>query len=225
MYAKGVKRCLDIVISLSVLVVLSPVYLLLIVIGAIAMRGNPFFVQARPGKGERIFALLKFRSMNNRRDEKGELLPDAQRLSAYGRFLRETSLDELPEFWNILKGDMSLVGPRPLLVRDMVMMTPEQRRRHTVRQGLTGLAQVSGRNNLSWERKLELDLAYIERITFWGDVKIVFKTVGTVLSGEDVSRNGTATDVDYGDWLLQNGKIERHEYEQKQGEATKLLKG
>lgn len=225
MYAAAGKRCLDIAVSLTVLIVLSPVYAILAAVGAVVMRGNPFFVQPRPGKDERVFLLLKFRSMSNRRDASGKLLPDEQRLSAYGKFLRQSSLDELPEFINILKGDMSLVGPRPLLVRDMVMMTPEQRRRHTVRQGLTGLAQVSGRNNVSWERKLELDLLYIQRITFWGDLKILFKTVGTVFAGEDTVREGTATDMDYGDWLLQKGKIGKDEYKQKQEEAIELLKG
>lgn len=225
MYAAAGKRCLDIAVSLTVLIVLSPVYAILAAVGAVVMRGNPFFVQPRPGKDERVFLLLKFRSMSNRCDASGKLLPDEQRLSAYGKFLRQSSLDELPEFINILKGDMSLVGPRPLLVRDMVMMTPEQRRRHTVRQGLTGLAQVSGRNNVSWERKLELDLLYIQRITFWGDLKILFKTVGTVFAGEDTVREGTATDMDYGDWLLQKGKIGKDEYKQKQEEAIELLKG
>ena len=172
MYAKYVKRPLDFVLSLTALIVLSPLLLILTIVGAIAMKGNPFFVQKRPGKiskktgQEKIFSLIKFRTMSNAKDADGNLLSDKDRLNGYGRFLRSTSLDELPELVNIVKGDMAIVGPRPQLVRDMVFMSPEQRKRHTVRQGLTGLAQVSGRNNISWEEKFEYDLEYIDRITF-----------------------------------------------------------
>lgn len=151
MYAKFWKRVLDFALSLLALTVLAPVLLVLTVLGAVIMKGNPFFTQIRPGKDEKLFRLIKFRSMTCAKDSSGRLLPDEKRLAAYGRFLRASSLDELPELLNILKGDMSIVGPRPQLVRDMVFMTPEQRKRHTVRQGLTGLAQVSGRNGITWE--------------------------------------------------------------------------
>ncbi len=223
MYEKVIKRIIDIILSLIALAVLSPVLLVLAVVGAIIMKGNPFFTQVRPGKGEKLFKMIKFRSMTCEKDAKGQLLPDEHRLTGYGRFLRNSSLDELPELLNILKGDMSIVGPRPQLVRDMVFMTPEQRRRHTVRQGLTGLAQVNGRNNMTWERKFEYDLEYIENVTFWGDVKIVFQTVGKVFEAEGVSTDGMDTAEDLGDWLLRSGKITQSEYDAKQAEAENLL--
>ena len=230
MYAKCFKRVIDFTLSLIALIVLFPVLLILTVIGAIAMSGNPFFTQLRPGRidpktgKEKIFKLVKFRTMSNARDKEGNLLPDDVRLNRYGRFLRSTSLDELPELLNILKGDMSTVGPRPLLVRDMVFMTPTQRRRHEVRQGLTGRAQVNGRNNISWERKIEYDLQYIDQgITFLGDMKIIFQTVGKVFKRADTVREGTASDMDLGDWLLKEGKIDEDFYEQKQREAKELL--
>lgn len=158
MYEKFLKRVMDFVLSLMALLILSPIFIVLVVAGAIVMKGNPFFVQPRPGKNERIFNLIKFRSMTCEKDENGKLLPDEKRLTPYGRFLRSSSLDELPEFINILKGEMSFVGPRPQLVRDMVFMTPAQRRRHSVMPGLTGLAQVNGRNAISWEHKFQYDL-------------------------------------------------------------------
>ena len=225
MYEKFLKRCLDFVLSFCALVILSPIFIVLIILGMIFMGGNPFFTQKRPGKNECIFKLVKFRTMNNRCDKNGELLPDDVRLNKYGRILRSTSLDELPELINILKGDMSIVGPRPQLVRDMVFMSREQRRRHSVRPGLTGLAQVNGRNNITWEQKFEYDLQYIGDITFWNDVKIIIKTVEKVLKRSDVVREGTDSDMDFGDWLLQNGSISRSEYDQKQGYAIELLGG
>ena len=229
MYAKFFKRVIDFTLSLMALLVLSPVLLVLAIIGAIAMKGNPFFTQLRPGKidkktgEERIFKLVKFRTMSNAKDKDGNLLPDDVRLNKYGRFLRSTSLDELPELWNILKGDMSIVGPRPQLVRDMVFMTSEERKRHTVRQGLTGLAQVNGRNNMSWEKKFEYDLQYIENITFWGDIKILFKTVFKVFARDGISTDGMATAEDLGDYLLNKGVIDQLEYDQKQNNALKLV--
>lgn len=230
MYAKFWKRFFDFTLSLLALIVLSPVLLILTVVGAIAMRGNPFFVQARPGKidkktgKEKIFKLIKFRTMSNKRDKDGNLLPDAERLNGYGRFLRKTSLDELSELINILCGDMAIVGPRPQLVRDMVFMTNEQRRRHDVRPGLTGLAQVNGRNNITWEQKFAYDLEYIDSgITFIGDVKIIIRTVGKVLGRSDTVREGTASDIDFGDWLVKEGKLAEDEYEEKQTEAKELV--
>lgn len=225
MYEKFLKRCLDFVLSFCALVILSPIFIILIILGMIFMGGNPFFIQKRPGKNERIFKLVKFRTMNNRCDKNGELLPDDVRLNKYGRILRSTSLDELPELINILKGDMSIVGPRPQLVRDMVFMSREQRRRHSVRPGLTGLAQVNGRNNITWEQKFEYDLQYISDITFWNDVKIIIKTVEKVLKRSDVVREGTDSDMDFGDWLLQNERIGRSEYDEKQRYAVELLEG
>ena len=224
MYKRFFKRFLDFILSLLALIVLSPVLLILIVLGAIKMKGNPFFTQLRPGKNEKIFKLIKFRTMTNAKDADGNLLPDDVRLTKYGKMLRSTSLDELPELINILKGDMSIVGPRPQLVRDMVFMTPEQRMRHTVRPGLTGHAQVNGRNNITWEQKLDYDLVYIERITLWKDMRIILQTVGKVFKREDTVREGTVSDVDYGDWLLQEGKVDKTSYEAKQKEAKELLK-
>lgn len=229
MYAKFWKRFFDFTLSLLALIVLSPVLLVLIIVGAIAMRGNPFFVQPRPGrKGkdgrEKIFYLIKLRSMSNKRGTNGELLPDDQRLGRYGAFLRSTSLDELPSLVNIVLGQLSIVGPRPFLVRDCVFLTDEQRRRHDVRPGLTGLAQVNGRNNITWEQKFEYDLLYIDRgITFLGDLKIIIQTVGKVLKRSDTVREGTVSDMDYGDWLMMEGKVDQATYDEKQEEARELL--
>ena len=161
--------------------------------------------------------------MTDARDAEGNLLPDAERLNAYGRFLRSTSLDELPELFNVARGDMALVGPRPQLVRDMVFMTPEQRRRHSVRQGISGLAQVNGRNAVSWEAKLAFDLEYVRDITFLGDLKILLATVSGVFGREGIVEEGNATATDFGDYLLASGKIGRDEYERGQEEAKRLL--
>ena len=224
MYANCLKRVLDFTLALMALIVLSPVLLILTVLGAIKMKGNPFFTQLRPGTNEKIFKLIKFRTMTCEKDAEGNLLPDEQRLTGYGKLLRSTSLDELPELLNILVGDMAIVGPRPQLVRDMVFMTPEQRRRHSVRPGLTGLAQVSGRNNITWEKKFEYDLCYIDSgITFLGDLKIILRTVGKVFKREDTVREGTVSDMDFGDWLLQKGELTPQAYEAGQKEAKELL--
>lgn len=230
MYAKFFKRLIDFSLSFIALIVLSPILLILIIVGAIVMKGNPFFLQPRPGrKGkdgkEKIFHLIKLRTMSNARDINGNLLPDDQRLGRYGAWLRSTSADELPSLINIMLGSASIVGPRPFLVRDLVFMTDEQRRRHDVRPGLTGLAQVNGRNNITWEQKFEYDLQYIdEGITFIGDVKIILKTVGKVLKRSDTVREGTVSDMDFGDWLMMEGKVTKEEYEEKQIEARELLK-
>lgn len=229
MYTKFFKRFFDLTLSLAALLILSPILLILAVIGAIAMKGNPFFMQPRPGKKgadgkEKIFRLIKFRTMSNARGDDGELLPDDRRLGEYGKWLRSTSLDELPELINILKGDMSIVGPRPQLVRDMLFMTDDQRGRHNVRPGLTGLAQVNGRNSISWNQKFEYDLMYINNgITLAGDVKIILQTVGKVVKRSDTVREGTVSDMDLGDWLLSEGMIDKEAYDKKQAEAKKLL--
>jgi len=230
MYIRFFKRFFDFILSVAALAVLSPILLILTVIGAIAMRGNPFFTQPRPGKKrrdgkEKIFKLIKFRTMSNAKDKDGNLLPDDQRLGKYGALLRSTSLDELPSLINIAVGDLSIVGPRPQLVRDMTFMTEEQRRRHDVRPGLTGLAQVNGRNNITWEQKFEYDLHYIDSgITLIGDIKIIFKTVGEVLKRSDTVREGTVSDMDFGDWLMLEGKVDQESYDQKQAEAKELLR-
>lgn len=193
MYSKYIKRILDFILSLFALAVLSPVLLILAVVGTCMMKGNPFFTQKRPGKNERIFKLIKFRTMTNERDENGNLLPDEKRLNGYGRFLRSTSLDELPELVNILVGDMSIVGPRPLLVKYLPLYNDFQKRRHEVRPGLTGLAQVNGRNTSSWEDRFGFDVSYVDNITFVGDIKIIFKTVSKVLKREGISQENNAT--------------------------------
>lgn len=177
MYRKFFKRAMDIVLSFLALTVLSPILLIFTIIGAIAMKGNPFFTQKRPGKGEKIFKLIKFRTMTCEKDEDGKLLPDAKRLTKYGRFLRSTSIDELPELINILIGDMSIVGPRPLAVSYLPYYTEEERHRHDVRPGLSGLAQINGRNAISWESRFKYDIEYVNSITFIGDVTIIIKTL------------------------------------------------
>ena len=231
-YELYIKRPLDILCALMALIVFSWLYLILIILGTVFMRGNPFFTQDRPGKDEKIFKLIKFRTMDNRKDENGNLLPDEVRLNKYGRFLRSSSLDELPEAFNILKGDMSVIGPRPQLVRDMVFMTPEQRQRHTVRPGLSGLAQIRGRNAISWDGKLATDLEYIKKVTFVGDIKIIVDTVKQVFfkqKGLEGAENSDIDEVeitdDFGDYLLKAGRISQEEYDDKQKEAIELLRG
>lgn len=231
-YERFVKRPLDCFLACGAAVVLSPVLLYLIIAGAINMKGNPFFTQDRPGRidpktgRERIFRLIKFRSMTTEKDADGNLLPDDQRLKSYGKRLRASSLDELGELLNIIKGDMAVVGPRPQLVRDMVFMSTEQRKRHTVRQGLTGLAQCNGRNGLSWENKLQYDIDYIENgITFMGDVKIICKTVQKVFIKEGITQDNMATAADYGDYLLSEGRVDKEEYDRKQAEAKEYVMG
>ena len=230
MYANFFKRFIDFWLALIALIVLSPLLFILTVVGAVAMHGNPFFTQLRPGKKgkdgkEKIFRLIKFRTMSNKKDKDGNLLPDADRLNGYGKFIRSISADELPSLINILVGDLAIVGPRPQLVRDMVFMSDEQRRRHNVRPGLTGLAQINGRNNITWEQKFEYDLAYIDGgITLSKDIAIIFKTVAKVLKRSDTVRDGTASDIDFGDWLMEEGKVDRAYYDEKQAEAKELMK-
>lgn len=199
MYGNYFKRVFDFIISLCALLVLSPVLLVLILVGAVAMNGNPFFTQLRPGRidkrtgKEKVFRLIKFRTMSNKKDKNGVLLPDEQRLNKYGRILRSTSLDELPELINIVKGDMSIVGPRPLLVKYLPLYSERQRRRHLVRPGLTGLAQINGRNSISWEDKFNMDVEYVENISFINDIKIIFGTVKAVFAREGISSDTSAT--------------------------------
>ena len=192
-YEICIKRAGDFLLSLTALWVLSPLLVLLIILGAIKMKGNPFFTQQRPGRNEQVFRLIKFRTMTCEKDAEGNLLPDEQRLTKYGQFLRSTSLDELPELINILKGDMSIVGPRPLLVKYLPLYNEEQRHRHDVRPGLTGWAQVNGRNAISWEEKFRLDVWYVEHLSLWLDIKTVFMTVKNVLCREGISSETSAT--------------------------------
>lgn len=193
MYAKCFKRLLDFLISLLGILLLSPLLLGLTILGAVMMKGNPFFVQERPGKDEKIFRLIKFRTMINAKDAKGEPLPDEDRLIPYGRFLRSASLDELPELFNILKGDMALVGPRPLLVRYLPRYNAEQRRRHEMRPGLTGYAQAHGRNAVSWEEKFRMDVWYVDHVSLKVDAGILLATVRSVLKHEGISSETSAT--------------------------------
>ena len=224
MYSRFFKRPIDFFCALAAICVLSPLLLLLTVVGAVKMKGNPFFTQPRPGKDEKIFKLVKFRTMTNEKDANGKLLSDDVRLTTYGKFLRSTSLDELPELFNILKGDMAVIGPRPQLVRDMVFMTPEQRKRHTVRQGLSGLAQINGRNAVTWETKIAYDLEYIKKITFMGDVKIILTTLNKAfIKRSDITEENCDTATDLGDYLLASGRITREEYDRGQEEAKRLI--
>ena len=193
MYEKFFKRFIDFVLSFAALAVLLPFLVIFTVIGAVMMKGNPFFTQQRPGKNEKIFNLIKFRTMSNAKDKDGNLLPDEKRLNGYGKFLRKTSVDELPELINILKGDMSIVGPRPLLVKYLPLYNEEQKRRHDVRPGLTGYAQAYGRNSLTWEEKFQKDVYYVDNVSLLLDIKVIFKTVSVVLKREGISSETSAT--------------------------------
>lgn len=193
MYARFFKRFIDIILSFCAIIVVSPIMLVLSIIGIFFMRGNPFFCQERPGKDEKIFKLIKFRTMDNRKDNYGKLLPDEVRLNSYGKFLRKTSLDEIPELINILKGDMAIVGPRPLLVRYLDRYNEEQHHRHDVRPGLTGYAQAHGRNAISWEDRFAMDVWYTKNVTFSVDIRIILDTFNTVIKKEGISSENSAT--------------------------------
>lgn len=222
-YGRYVKRLLDFILSLIALLLFWWVLAIVAILVRVKLGGPVIFRQPRPGKDEKIFMLYKFRSMTDERDENGELLPDEIRLTSFGKKLRATSLDELPELFNILKGDMAIVGPRPQLVRDMVFMTPLQRTRHSIRPGLTGLAQVRGRNAISWDEKLECDLEYLGHVSFCNDARIVALTVGKVFTGDGVSSAGMETAEDYGDYLLASGRISMTCYDHCQSDARKRL--
>lgn len=224
-WTRFVKRTFDFCSALCLFLFLNVtlIFPILMALVAIKMKGNPFFVQKRPGKNCKVFSLIKFRTMTNEKDENGDLLPDEQRMTEFGRMLRNTSLDELPELMNIIKGDMSVVGPRPQLVRDMVFFSEDAMRRQSVRGGLTGLAQTSGRNNLLWEERFDLDLEYIDNYSFLYDLKMLFKTVKKVAKSEDVATEGMETSEDYGDYLLRVGAIDKELYDIKQDEAKNIL--
>ena len=193
MYKYFFKRVLGFSLSLVALILLSPIFLVFIILGAIKMKGNPFFYQERPGKDEKIFKLIKFRSMTEEKDKDGNYLPDKDRLTAYGKWLRSTSIDELPELLNIVKGDMAIVGPRPLLPEYLPLYNERQRRRHEVRPGLTGLAMANGRNSLTWKQKFDYDIEYVDNVSLWMDIKIILKTVKAVISKEGVTSAGSET--------------------------------
>jgi lipopolysaccharide/colanic/teichoic acid biosynthesis glycosyltransferase len=212
MYRKYFKRLFDVICSLLALIVLSPVLLVTAILVRFKLGSPVIFKQKRPGLHEKIFTLYKFRTMTNQRDEQGDLLPDEVRLTKFGKMLRSTSLDELPELWNILKGDMSVVGPRPQLIKDMVFMTTEQRERHSVRPGLTGLAQVNGRNAIAWETKLQFDLDYLKRITFLRDLALIFRTLYKTIKRDGISQEGMDTGMDLGEYLLETKKISLEDF-------------
>lgn len=213
-YRRFLKRPMDFILSLMAIIVLSPVLIILAILVRTKLGSPILFKQERPGLNEKIFTMYKFRTMSDERDQNGELLPDNIRLTRFGKILRTTSLDELPELLNILKGDMSIVGPRPQLTRDMVFMTSEQRQRHSVLPGLTGWAQVNGRNNVTWEMKLDLDLDYIKKVTLLKDWKIIFLTIVKVFKRDDISTDGMETAEDLGDYLLRIGKVDRENYKE-----------
>lgn len=230
-YEKFIKRGIDFLCALLALILFCWLYAVIAILVRVKLGKPVLFKQPRPGRidkktgKERIFYMYKFRSMTDARDENGNLLPDEARLTPFGKKLRATSMDELPEALNILRGDMSVIGPRPQLVRDMVFMTPEQRLRHTARPGLSGLAQVEGRNAITWDEKLDWDLKYIEKVSLLRDLRIVLKTVKKVFMKGDMTEQSEETDVtlDYGDELLEQGRVTREEYDAKQAEAKRLL--
>ena len=227
LYPRCIKRILDIVFSLTALVLLCWLYAVLAVMVCKKLGRPILFTQLRPGKNERLFRLYKFRSMTNERDTGKNLLPDEQRLTGFGKWLRSTSLDELPQLWNVLRGDMSLIGPRPQLVRDMVFMTPIQRQRHTVRPGITGLAQVSGRNALEWELKLEKDVEYVHKVSFRMDVSIFMKTISQVVFHKKGLSDSGFDEIDltddYGVYLLKHNIISQSCYDKGILYAGKIL--
>lgn len=230
-YEKYIKRVLDIICASCAIICFSPLYIIIAILVKTKLGSPVLFTQDRPGLiaedgKENIFKMYKFRTMTDKKDAEGNLLPDEVRLTKFGAWLRSTSLDELPEAFCILNGTMTLIGPRPQLVRDMVFMSDEQRMRHTAKPGLSGLAQVSGRNAISWDKKIKYDLDYIKHVSFGRDLKILFKTVEKAfIKQEGITEEGSVTAADYGDYLLQTKQITKEEYDKKQNEAKEILKG
>ena len=222
-YRKYIKRLLDIVLSLTGIIILAPALVIIALLVGIKLGRPVLFKQKRPGFNEKIFTMYKFRTMTEGRDAMGNLLPDDVRLTKFGKALRSMSLDELPELFNVLKGDMSIIGPRPQLVKDLVFMSPEQRLRQTVMPGLSGLAQVNGRNAMSWEDKFKYDLDYIDNITFLGDCKIIFMTILKVFKRDGISAVGMETAEDFGDYLLRENKISEAYYMEQVDISRKLM--
>lgn len=223
MYEKFFKRFFDIILSLIAIIILSPVYLIISVLVLFFMGWPILFKQPRPGKNEKIFNMYKFRTMTNKKDKDGNLLPDEQRLPKFGRFLRSTSLDELPEFFCILFGKMSFIGPRPMLVRDMVFFNDETLKRQSVMPGLTGWAQANGRNSINWDDRFKHDLYYVENLSLKMDLKVILLTIKTVLKREGIGEDGGDLSIDYGDYLLKHKRVSKKEYDKKQIEAKKIL--
>ena len=223
MYIAYGKRLLDIIACLIAIIFLSPLFIWLAWKIKRSLGSPVIFSQIRPGKNNKLFRLYKFRSMTDARDKDGNLLPDEDRMTDFGRKLRATSLDELPELWNILKGDMSLVGPRPQLVRDMVFFTEEEMHRQDVTPGLTGLAQISGRNNIDWKERFAYDLQYIAQISLKEDILIIWRTLFKVSNQEDIATDGMETSEDYGDWLLRQDLVSQEEYTTRQVQAKALI--
>lgn len=220
------KRVCDIICALAVFLFLWPLYVVIAILVKTKLGSPVYFKQVRAGKDGKLFTMYKFRSMSNAKDENGNLLPDGERLTKFGKWLRKTSLDEMPEAINILKGDMSVIGPRPLLAKDYVFFDDNVMKRQSVKPGLSGLAQVNGRNNITWEDKFKLDLVYIQKISFWKDVTVVFSSFfKAFVKKDDIDREGFDTDEDYGDYLLRTGQISNNEYEQKILKAKELLDG
>ncbi|MBS6559175.1 MAG: sugar transferase [Clostridiales bacterium] len=222
-YEKYFKRVLDIACSFLFLTIFWWLYLIIAILVRVKLGSPVLFKQPRPGKDEKIFYLYKFRTMTDEKDSEGNPLPDEVRMTKFGAFMRSLSIDELPEVWLIFIGQMSILGPRPLLVRDLVYMNENHRKRHTVRPGLSGLAQVMGRNDIDWEDKLDLDIKYVNNITFWGDVKLLFMTIFKVFKREGITEGDMATAADYGDYLLKKGRISKEEYDKKQMQAKEML--
>ncbi|AMN31877.1 sugar transferase [Clostridium perfringens] len=223
-YERYIKRVLDLIWAILAIVVFWWLYIIIAILVKIKLGSPVIFKQQRPGLNEKVFSLYKFRTMTDERDENGNLKPDEVRLTKFGKWLRSTSLDELPEVFNIINGDMSVIGPRPQLVRDMVFMTNEQRKRHSVRPGLSGLAQVNGRNSISWESKLNYDLQYIKKITFLGDVKIIIQTVQKAfIKQEGITKEDMATAEDFGDYLLRTEQVKKKQYDLLQSKAKEII--
>jgi lipopolysaccharide/colanic/teichoic acid biosynthesis glycosyltransferase len=224
-YNVFLKRFFDFFLSLLAIVILSPVFLLVYVLSAIILGGDPIFKQYRPGRNGKIFKLYKFRSMSNKKDKDGNLLPDDQRLTKWGKILRKTSLDELPQLFNILKGDMSIIGPRPRMVEECVFLDETQMDRFKVRPGITGWAQVNGRNSITFDKVVKFDKEYVEKQSLWFDIKILFKTVGYVLGKgkKDINKEGTVSNEFHGDYLLRTGQIEKSYYDEKISSAKEII--
>ncbi len=225
-YEKFFKRFFDLIISFLAVIILSPFFILTYLLSLIFLGGNPIFKQYRPGKDGKIFALYKFRSMTNKKDKDGNLLPDKDRITWWGKVLRKTSLDELPQLFNILKGDMSIIGPRPRMVEECVFLDETQQDRFLVRPGITGWAQVNGRNSITFDKVVQYDKEYVEKISFGMDIKIFFKTIGYIFGKgkKDINKEGTVSNEFHGDYLLRTGQIDKEYYDEKITLAKQMIK-
>jgi len=217
------KRVFDFILSLLGIIVLSPVFLIVWICSKISIGGKAMFVQYRPGRNGKIFKLYKFRSMTNKTDANGDLLPDEQRITKFGKIIRKLSLDELPQLFNILKGDMSIVGPRPRMVEECVFLNETQKDRFKVRPGITGWAQVNGRNSITFDKVVQFDKEYVEKVSLWFDIKILFKTVGYVFKRKDINKEGTVSNEFHGDYLLRTGQISEDYYKEKISKAKQMI--